>query len=87
MTKIITKLRSINLPMWGSALAALAGVLGMILTPLLGPAKTGTVQHIIMVVSGVLIAIPTWHLGSVAAANSKLKFQLGLTSSKDVPSR
>lgn len=59
----------------GAALAALAGVIGTILTPLLGPGSSlpASLQAVLQAVSGILIAIPVWHVGTVAASNAKIK--------------
>ncbi len=63
----------LNLPLIAAVVAALAGVVGSTLVPLLGTQLAISIQAILQALSALLIAIPTYHVSSVAAAQSKLK--------------
>lgn len=54
---------------WASiaaTLAAIAGVIGTILTPLLGSQLSTAVEAVIEAISGVLVVIPSYHVSVVA---------------------
>lgn len=55
----------------GTALAAIAGAVGVVVSAIWGADAGSNVQKILLGVSGVLLAIPTWHVASVAAAKAK----------------
>jgi hypothetical protein len=61
----------LNWSVIGSIVAALAGVLGTILTPLYGTDLSSQIQSVLQALSALLVAIPAWHIGSVASANAK----------------
>lgn len=63
----------LNLPAIAAVLAAVAGIAGSALTPLFGTQLAIAVQAVLQAVSGLLVVIPTYHVASVAAAQSKLK--------------
>lgn len=63
----------INFPLIGSIVAAVAGVVGTILTPIYGVTLATAVKAFLLALSTLLIAIPTWHLASVAATSAKSK--------------
>jgi hypothetical protein len=58
----------------GTAVSALAGVVGTILTPIYGTQLAGGVQAVLQSVSGLLILIGGYHVTSVAAAKAMAKF-------------
>ena len=74
----------LNWSVIGSLVAAAAGVAGSILTPIFGSDLAGQVQSVLQALSGLLIAIPAWHVASVAAGNAKATHaaRLAVTSLK-----
>lgn len=69
---------TINWALIGSIVAAAAGVVGSILTPIYGTSLSTSVQAVLMAVSGLLVLIPTFHVGAVASYNSKLRYAASL---------
>jgi hypothetical protein len=68
MTKI-----NINLPLVVSVLHSLAGVAGAVLTPVYGSQLSTASQGLLLAISALLVAIPGYHVASVAAATAKAK--------------
>jgi hypothetical protein len=64
----------INWPWLGSIAAALAGVVGTIITPIYGDTLSSQVQNILLAISGLLLAIPTIHVAQVATARSNARY-------------
>lgn len=64
---------TINWAFIGSIVAAIAGIVGTILTPIYGSGLSTTVEAVLMGISGLLILIPTYHAGSVASYTSKMQ--------------
>lgn len=62
---------NINWATLGAIAAALAGIAGTILTPIYGSGLSGEVQAVLQGLSALLIAIPGWHITSVAASKAK----------------
>lgn len=56
----------------GAALAALAGVVGTVLNPIVGTGISTSVGVVIQALSGLLILIGSWHVSSVAATQAKI---------------
>ena len=78
---------NVNWALIGAILATLAGIAGTILTPLYGTQLATAVQVSIPSLSALLIAIPPYHVASVAAATSKMKAALKMgIAPKSVPS-
>lgn len=65
--------KNINWALVGSTLAAIAGVVGVILTPTIGATLAGDVKVVLLAISGLILAIPVHHVASVAAARAKAK--------------
>jgi hypothetical protein len=73
----------LNWGVLGSVVAALAGIAGSIITPVFGSHLAAQVQSVLQSLSGLLILIPSWHLGSVAAANAKATHAARLAVTKE----
>lgn len=61
----------INWALWGALATALAGMAGSIITPIYGSGLATGVQVALQILSGFLVAIPGFHVSSVAASNAK----------------
>ena len=70
MTKV-----TLNWALLGSLVAALAGVVGSIVTPIYGSELSSSIENVLQALSGLLVLIPTLHMSSVAASNAKLRAQ------------
>lgn len=63
----------LNLPLVASVLAAIAGIVGTTLVPILGTSLATSVQAVLQALSGVLLAIPVYHTTAVAASTAKVR--------------
>jgi hypothetical protein len=64
---------NVNLPLIVSVLHSLAGVAGAVLTPIYGSHLSTAAQGVLLAISAALIAIPGYHVASVAATSAKAK--------------
>jgi ABC-type dipeptide/oligopeptide/nickel transport system permease subunit len=69
----------------GAVIATLAGVAGTIITPIWGTHLAGEVQAVLMGLSAILIAIPTFHVASVAATKAKYNHLAKMAALRPVP--
>lgn len=61
----------INWPLIGSIVSAIAGAAGTIVTAIWGADAGNDAQVILQALSALLLAIPAYHVSSVAASTSK----------------
>ena len=76
---------NVNWALIASVLSALTGLVGSVLTPIYGTHLSTSVQAVLQALSGFLILIPTFHAGSVAAYNAKLKYASELRTPSTIP--
>ena len=60
-----------NLATFVAVLHSLAGVAGLVLTPVFGSSLSASAQTALLAVSGLLASIGAYHVGSVAVATAK----------------
>lgn len=71
-----------NLALTATITAAVAGAVGTTLTPILGASLGNDIQTILQTLSGLLLAIPTFHVSTVATARAKLKMASGVVANQ-----
>jgi len=76
---------TINWALIGSIVAAVAGVVGSVLTPIYGKNLSGSVEAVLQAVSGLLVLIPTWHVGSTAAYTAKMRLSNTVATQATIP--
>ena len=74
-----------NWPLVASFVAALAGVVGTVLTPTLGDTLSTNVQAVLMAISGLLLVVPVHQASSTAAARSQAKYAATLHVAPTAP--
>jgi len=65
---------TLNWPVIASVIAALAGAVGTILTPLYGSSLSTAVQAVLQALSGLLLVLPVHQAAATAAARSKATY-------------
>ena len=65
--------------------SAIAGVVGTIITPIWGSHLSGEIEGVLQGISALLIAIPGWHVASVAASKAKYNHLAAMAALRPVP--
>lgn len=63
----------INLPLIATVLMAVAGAAGTVLVPIFGSGLSSAVAGVLQGLAALLLAIPTYHVSSVAAYTAKAR--------------
>ena len=76
---------NINWATLGAIASALAGIAGSVITPIYGTGLATTIVGVLMGLSAILIAIPGWHIASVAATKAKYNHLAQMAALRPVP--
>jgi ABC-type dipeptide/oligopeptide/nickel transport system permease component len=76
---------NINWAAIGATLSAIAGSVGVIVTTIWGTNLGTAVVAVLTSISGLLIAIPSWHLASTAATKAKYNHLAKMAALRPVP--
>jgi hypothetical protein len=76
---------NINWAAIGATLSAIAGSVGVIVTTLWGQPLGTAVVAVLTSISGLLIAIPSYHVASVAAAKAKYNHLAKMAALRPAP--
>jgi ABC-type dipeptide/oligopeptide/nickel transport system permease component len=76
---------NINWATLGAIASTIAGVVGAVITPIYGSQLATAVQAVLMGLSTILVAIPSWHVASVASAKAKYNHLAKMAALRPVP--